>query len=229
MDVLLWVLIGLAGGATVAALMPPTEPYSRSGSAQRAIRDMVAGLVGAIAGGYGLVLFNPSLRTDGLTTACAALAGALWLTGIVEVFWSARRPGDGPAEGHRTESAMPNAIEMPAYDSARGALIAGLIEDALAHEAGDYADIGRQLPAIREAVSRHDPLWNSRLQLALRFWSGWAVARDEAWRPSGTEAPIALGDWPRFARTIASDLARDRDTIDAAVVARFAYATDARV
>jgi hypothetical protein len=114
---------------------------------------------------------------------------------------------------------------MPEYDTARGALIAGLIEDALAHEAGRYENIGRQLPAIRDAVSRRDPTWNSRMQMALRFWNGWATARDEGWRPSGLDTPVAVGDWPRYARTIASDLARDRDTVDAAVVARFAYTT----
>ena len=228
MDVVLWILIGLAAGATVATLMPESQPHSRSGSAQRAVRDMAAGLGGAIAGGYAFVLYNPSLRTDGLTTAFASLAGALWLAGIVEVVASGRHPDEQGAEGDTMESVgTPNGIEMPAYDVAREALIAGLIEDALAHEAGDYAKIGRQLPAIRDAVSRHDPLWNSRLQLALRFWSGWAVARDDGWRRSDSAAPIAVGDWPRIARTIASDLARDRETIDAAVVSRFAYATDA--
>ena len=226
MDVLLWVLVGLAAGASVAALMPSIEPPSLSRSGQRGVRAMVAGLVGAVATGYGLVLFNPMLRTNGLTTTIAALAGALWLAGIVEVFWARRHPGDGADVPPPDSGGTPNAIQMPAYDTARGALIAGLIEDALAHEAGHYENIGRQLSAIRDAVSRRDPTWNSRMQLALRFWTGWAAARDEGWRPRGSETPVAVGDWPRFARTIASDLARDRDTVDAAVVSRFAYTTD---
>jgi hypothetical protein len=34
-----------------------------------------------------------------------------------------------------------------------------------------------------------------------------------------------MADWPRYARTIASDLALDRDTMDPAIVSRFAYVT----
>jgi len=32
-----------------------------------------------------------------------------------------------------------------------------------------------------------------------------------------------MADWPRYARTIASDLALDRDTMIPAIVSRFAY------
>jgi len=227
MDVLLRVLIGLAGGATVAALMPEMEPPSMSRTGRRRVRAMLAGLVGAVGAGYGLVLLDPSVRTNGLTTALAGLAGALWLSGIVEVYSSRRRRGDGGETRPTEPASSPPAIEMPAYDAAREALVAGLIEDARAHEAGEYAGIGRRLPAIRATVSRQDPSWNSRLQLALRFWSGWALARDEGWRERGPKTPIAVADWPRFARTIASDVARDRDTMDPAIVSRFAYATDA--
>ena len=94
MDVLLQVLIGLAGGAVVAALMPEMQRASVSRSGRRRVRAMLAGLVGAVAAEYGLVLFDPSVRTDGLTTALAALAGALWLAGIVEVYSSRRRRGE---------------------------------------------------------------------------------------------------------------------------------------
>jgi hypothetical protein len=119
--------------------------------------------------------------------------------------------------------------DVTGYDAARQAVVAGLMEDAQAHEAGRYAEIGRQFPSVRDRVSRQDPAWNFRLQLALRFWRGWTLARDERWRLSDDNTPMAAADWPRFARTIASDLSVDRDTTDPAIIGRFAYATPWRV
>ena len=46
----------------------------------------------------------------------------------------------------------------------------------------------------------------SRLQVALRFWRGWTEAPDERWRGDEAHKLIAVEDWPRFARMIASDL-----------------------
>ena len=224
MNLLLWILIGLAAGSVVATLMPPMYSPSMSASGRRRVRSMAAGLVGGLAGGAGAVLAAPALRGDGLTTALASLAGALWLAGIVEVFSSRRRRGDHSEDRRPTQGDVRVAVEMPAYDAARQALVAGLMEDALAHEAGRYAEIGRQLPAIRDRVSRQSPLSNHRLQFAVRFWRGWATARDGRWLSTDTEQPIAVADWPRFARTIASDLALDRDTTDSAIVASFADA-----
>jgi hypothetical protein len=227
MDVLLWILIGLAAGWVIATLMPQMHTRSLAESGWRRVRLMVAGLGGSIAGGSLVVLANPALKTDGLTTALAGLSGALWLAGSVEVFSSRRRRGEG-LEDHRTvQRSVRAGIDMSAYDAARQALVAGLIEDALAHEAGRYAEIGRQLPAIGGRVSRQEPSSNLRLQLAMRFWRGWAAARDERWRSTDVEKPIAVADWPRFARTIASDLALDRDTTDSVIVAFFADAPGA--
>jgi hypothetical protein len=225
MDMLLGILVGLGAGLAVAALTPEMHLHSPTDSAWRRIRAMAAGLVGAVAAEYGLVLLVPSLRTDGLTTALAALAGGLWLAGIVEVFSSRRRRGEHTMTVAPAPSDARNAIEMPAYDAARQALVAGLIEDARAHEAGRYAEIGRQLPSIRETVSRQDASWNSRLQLALRFWRGWTEARNELWQGTDSGKPITMAEWPRFARVIASDLALDRDTSDPIIVTRFAYTT----
>jgi len=157
-----------------------------------------------------------------LTMALVALAGALWAAGIVEAYSSRRRrgePSELPAPEHRGEV---RAIEMPAYDVARQALVAGLIEDALSHEAGRYAEIGRQFPAVRDRMSRQITPSSSRLHLALRFWRGWTQARDERWRATDAEPAVAMADWPRYARTIASDLALDRDTMIPAIVSRFA-------
>ena len=225
MDVLLWVLIGLAAGATAAALLPEMRPRSVSGSAWRRVRAMAAGAVGAIAAGYGIILVEPSLLADGLTTALASLAGALLLAGVVEVYGSRRRRGEDSGASPTALKISRAAIDTPAYDAARQALVGCLIEDAVAHETGHYAEIGRQLPAIRATVAREDPAWNTRLQLALRFWLGWTEARDHHWSARHEEKPLSKHDWPRLARAIASDLALDRDTMDPAIVTRFAYAT----
>ena len=225
MDVLLQVLIGLAGGAAVAALMPKMEPPSMSRSGRRRVRAMLAGLIGAIAASYGLVLLDPSVRTDGLTTALAGLAGALWLAGIVEVYSSRRRRGEDGDRRTADREGSPSALHTPAYDASRQALVGALLEDAAAHDAGRYEEIGRELPGIRHAVSRQERSWSSRLQLALRFWHGWTEARDERRKGSSQgDKPVVLEDWPRFARVIASDLALDRDTTDPAIVGRFADA-----
>jgi len=95
MDVVLWILVGLAGGLAVAALAPETGPPTRSATARRGVRDMAAGLVGAVAAGYALVLADEALRADRLTAGLGALAGALWFAGIAEVYASRRRRGEG--------------------------------------------------------------------------------------------------------------------------------------
>ena len=221
MDVMLWILIGLSAGLAIAALAPEMGPTSLSQSGSRRVRDMAAGMIGAVAVAYAFTRFSPALRVDGLTTAFAALAGALWLAGVVEVYSSRRRAGEDTAQRQPERIGTPSAIELPAYDSARQALVAGLIEDALAHDAGRYAEIGRQLPALRRILSRQNPSPDSRLQVAVRFWRGWTEARDERWRGDEADKLIAAADWPRFARTIASDLALDRDTLEPAIVTRF--------
>lgn len=157
----------------------------------------------------------------------------LWLAGVVEVYSSRRRRGEGTtprASEPSVSSAATEVVgELTGYDAARQAVVAGLIEDAEAHEAGRYAEIGRRFPAVRERASGQDPASNVHLHLALRFWQGWTAARDQRWRASDGETPITAADWPRFARTIASDLALDRNTMDPAIVGRFAYATPWRI
>ena len=120
---------------------------------------MLAGLVGAVAASYGLVLFDPSVPTDGLTTA---LAGALWLAGIVEVYSSRRRRGEGGESRVAESDGSPSALHTPAYDVTRQALVGALLEDATAQEAGRYEEIGRELPSIRHAVSRQERSRSSR-------------------------------------------------------------------
>jgi len=221
MDLVLWILVGLTAGLAVALVTPAMGPPSRSDSARRRVRAMATGVVGAVAAGYGMYRVESSLPADGLTTALAALAGALWLAGIVEVYSSRRRSGEGRQASNSEATRSPAPIDMPAYDAARQVLVAALIEDALAHEAGQYAGIGRGLPAIRDTLSREDPAWPLRLQLAVRFWGGWTDARDDRWNETGVAKHSTAADWPRFARIIASDLALDRDTMDPTIVTRF--------
>jgi len=224
MGIMLSILIGLPAGLAIAALAPEMGRMSSSQARWRRGRDMAAGMIGAVTGAYALTRLAPALRVDGLTTAFAALAGALWLAGLAEVYASRRRPGETSALPEpEAKSGAPRAIELPVYDAIRQALATGLIEDALAHDAGRYADIGRQLPAVRATVSRHNPPWNSRLHVALRFWRRWTEARDERWREREADKQVAVTDWPRFARTIASDLSLDRDT-EPAIVTSVAYA-----
>lgn len=232
MDVMLWLVIGLGAGLAITTLAPEMGPVWTSRSMRRG-RNMAAAVVGALGAAGVYQWFDRPPSSLGLTAALAALAGALWLAGVVEVYSSRRRRGEGttpPASEPSVSSAATEvAGELTGYDAARQAVVAGLIEDAEAHEAGRYAEIGRRFPDVRERASRQDPAWNVRLQLALRFWRGWTAARDQRWRPSDAEMPIAAADWPRFARTIASDLALDRDTMDPVIVGRFAYATPWRI
>ena len=225
MDIMLWVLIGLAAGLLISILAPETGARTMSSVGQRRIRGMMAGVVGGAIVPWVYVRLDPAVSGDGLTIAVLALAGGLWVAAIVEAYVSRRRRGDGTRVQVPERADVVSAIEMPAYDATRQALVAGLIEDALSHEAGRYAEIGREFPAVRDRMSRQDLPWNSRLQLALRFWRGWTQARDARWRPSAEQDPFAVADWPRYARTIASDLALDRDTVDPAIIGRFAYMT----
>ena len=221
MDLVLSILVGLAAGLAVALVTPAMGPPSRTDSARRRVRAMATGGVGAVAAGYGMSLIESTLRADGLTTTLASLAGALWLAGIVEVYSSRGRAGESRQPSTTEAARSPAPIDMPAYDAARQVLVAGLIEDARAHEAGQYAGIGRGLPAIRDTLSREDPAWPLRLRLAVRFWGAWTEARDDRWNETGIATPITPADWPRFARIIASDLALDRDTMEPTIVTRF--------
>lgn len=222
MGLLLWILIGLGAGLVIAALAPVDASPSRSASAGRWLRNGIGGLVGAVAAGYALRYFNAHAAADGLTSSVASLAGGLWIAAIVEAFASPRRADSRHDVIAVRAPDVPDPIDMPAYDAARQALVAGLLEDAAAHDAGRYGEIGRQLPAIRDSVAREDPSRNDRLRLALQFWNGWTDARNRHWPTGDTTPPIGQSDWPRLARVLASDLAVDRDVTDPVITHRFA-------
>jgi hypothetical protein len=211
MDVMLWILLGLAGGLSVATLAPETGLPTRSVAARRRVRGAAAGLVGAVAAGCALVLAGPALRADRLIPGLGALAGALCFAGIAEAYASRRRRGE--------ESVLPvasapgsthSAREMPPYDAAREALVAGLLSDAAAHEAGRYTEIGRGMLAVRGAFAGQDSACTPGLRLALRFWGSWSKACVSG--PSLPSPPSV--DWSRLARAFAADLALDPNTRD---------------
>jgi hypothetical protein len=54
-------------------------------------------MAGALAAGYALVLFDPALRTEGLTTMIGSLAGSLWLAAAAEAYASRWRPDETSA------------------------------------------------------------------------------------------------------------------------------------
>lgn len=109
------------------------------------------------------------------------------------------------------------------YLAARDALVAHLLADAAAHEAGRVDAVGRRFDAIEHALPRGNAPELAKLRVALTFWDGWIEARNAGW-PSSTD--IARLEWPELARGIASDLAGDRDIADARVLARFDVAAN---
>ncbi len=208
MDVMLWILLGLAGGLSVATLAPERGLPTRSAAARRRVRSAAAGLLGAVAAGYAVMLAAPAVRADRLIPGLGALAGALWFAGIAEAYASRRRRGE---ESVLTVAPSPGSTrEMPAYDAAREALVAGLLSDAAAHEAGRYTEIGRGMLAVRGAFAGQDSACTPGLRLALRFWGSWSKACVSG--PSLPSPPSV--DWSRLARAFAADLALDPNTRD---------------
>jgi hypothetical protein len=110
------------------------------------------------------------------------------------------------------------AASVLTYLTARDALIAHLLEDAAAHEAGRVDAVGRRFDAIERDLPRGNAPELTKLRIALTFWDGWIDARNAGW-PSSTD--IGRLEWPALARAIARDLAGDSDITDARVLARF--------
>ncbi len=107
---------------------------------------------------------------------------------------------------------------MVSYGTARNSLVAELLKDAAAHEAGRFDAIGRRFDGIERDLPRGTAPALAKLRVALAFWDGWIDARDRGWMGGGD---IPKGEWPMLARRIASDLSADRDISDARVGARF--------
>jgi hypothetical protein len=103
------------------------------------------------------------------------------------------------------------------YAAARDTLVEELRADAVSHEAENYDVIGRRFDGIEHRFPTGTEPELGRLHIALTFWDGWLDARNNGW-PRG---PIALDDWPTLARSVADDLAADRDISHPLVLARF--------
>jgi hypothetical protein len=109
-----------------------------------------------------------------------------------------------------------DTIRFRSYRAARDALAGELLEDAAAHDAGRFDEIGRR--SDRMELPRVGPPELTKLRVALSFWDGWIDARNRGWQPDGN---IAKAEWPMLARRIATDLAEEREISDVRVGARF--------
>jgi hypothetical protein len=107
-------------------------------------------------------------------------------------------------------------VTFRSYGAARDSLVRELLEDASAHQAGRFDEIGRRFGRIE--LPNGGPPGLTKLRVALSFRAGWIDARNRGWHPAGN---IAKTEWPMLARRIASDLADDREISDARVSARF--------
>ena len=107
---------------------------------------------------------------------------------------------------------------MLSYGTARNSLVAELLKDASAHEAGRYDEIGRRFDGIERQLPCGAAPQLTKLRVAFAFWDGWIDARNREWPGSGN---IHKTEWPMLARRIASDLAQDYEISDARVGARF--------
>jgi hypothetical protein len=221
MDVLLAMLIGLGGGLAMTVVMPDIRNGGASDAARRRLVLVAAGIVGGIAGAVATPFLMPVSRGDGLVTSLAALAGALILSWMAGAVASRRRRGDVDA----LAAVGPNLAvrDMPAYDAARHALVEHLLDDAIAHEAGRYADVGRDLVAVEGAMPRDGGREREKLFIALAFWHSWIAARDRRWQRNLGTSLVARDEWPVLARGVVSDLAADRDISDDRLLAQFAY------
>jgi uncharacterized membrane protein YeaQ/YmgE (transglycosylase-associated protein family) len=198
--ILVWIVIGLGAGWTIGALT--------LGRDSRHSRALSAGLIGAFLGPFVLRLFDSGASVDALTASLAALAGALWLA------WTACIVTSGDVAA----TLLDRETDMVSYGTARNSLVAELLKDAAAHEAGRFDEVGRRFDGIERDLPRGGAPALTKLRVALAFWDGWIDARNRGWQGGGD---IPKGEWPMLARRIASDLSADRDIADARVGARF--------
>lgn len=223
MDDVLWLLIGLGGGLLMAAALPRGAMRGRSADLHRQLVVIAAGGIGAVLIARALVVAMPATETDSLTTSTAALAGALWIAALVGITLARRRRGDDTDVAMAAHAIAAAPMHVLAYDAARQAIVDGLTEDASAHDAGRYAEVGRRFSAVRRSIPG-DSARTSKLHTALRFWGGWMQARDARWSALDVPGGVGVAEWPALARTIASDLALDRELSSPRVRDRFAQA-----
>ena len=122
------------------------------------------------------------------------------------------------ASGGVAGISLDKETDMVTYGTARNSIVAELLKDAAAHEAGRFDAIGRRFDGIERDLPRGTAPALTKLRVALAFWDGWIDARNRGWQ---ADVDFQKGEWPMLARRIASDLAADRDIVDARVGARF--------
>ena len=103
------------------------------------------------------------------------------------------------------------------YAETRDALVTQLLQDAAAHEAGQYDAVGRRFDALEYRFPTGTAPELGRLHIALTFWDGWVHARNHGFPPG----PITEADWPGLAREVAADLAAERDITNEKVLLHF--------
>src|SRR5215213_3954894 len=108
---------------------------------------------------------------------------------------------------------------MMNYMEARDSLVSNLRLDADAHEADQFDAVGRRFDWLEHRFPRGTAPELNKLHIALTFWDGWVHSRNHGW-PVG---PIAVDEWPQLARSVADDLAADRDISHATVLANFDF------
>jgi hypothetical protein len=104
------------------------------------------------------------------------------------------------------------------YHAAREAIAAELVRDATAHDGGRFDEIGRRYDSLEHAFPQAGSTQLLKLRIALTFWDAWIDARNRGWQRTKGVQPA---EWAQLARTIAEDLAADRDISSARVLTHY--------
>ena len=97
-------------------------------------------------------------------------------------------------------------------------LASALLEDAAAHEAGEFDRIADRYDDVLNEVLPIEGPDPRRFAIAFDFWDSWGGARNREW-PHDPE--IDRSEWPVLARHIAGQLRAGEIATDPRVVARF--------
>jgi uncharacterized membrane protein YeaQ/YmgE (transglycosylase-associated protein family) len=174
MHVLLWTVVGLGVGWAAGKLMLT--------SGGRLTSAVVAGLVGALLGGFVMRQLGAASFDGRVNALVAALAGALWLSWATCVVTFARRSDDELHGRFRSDGRVDREAEMLSYSAARESLVEQLLGDAEAHDAERYDEIGRRYGSLEYGLPRGDDQALTKLHVALAFWDDWIDARDRGWQ-----------------------------------------------
>ena len=102
----------------------------------------------------------------------------------------------------------------------RRALIQALLANATAQDAGRADEVGLEASFVLAQLSVTRAPVPEAIHTALSFWSGWIDARQHGWVEA--TAVFERSAWPALARGVASDLAKNVEIHDPAVLEHFA-------